>query len=180
MPFFPLLSVWMLVTTALIAVRWRGSFNGGSDFMTLVVLTGVAISAGFGNTPQAQTGCLWYIALQVCTSYFVAGFAKLKKGNWRSGRALQGFLGSTIYQPSSLLSAVTRRRGLLCFVSWVLIFFECSFPLALLNSRFSAVYLGLAVGFQLMNFYVFGLNRFVWAWGAAYPAIWALTRASVL
>jgi hypothetical protein len=32
-----------------------------------------------------------------------------------------------------------------------------------------------ALGFHCINAYALGLNRFFWAWLAAYPALWALS-----
>jgi hypothetical protein len=34
----------LFVGTLLLLVRWRGAFNGGSDFMTLVAVTGMLIA----------------------------------------------------------------------------------------------------------------------------------------
>ena len=35
------LALFLFVSHVLMLIRWRGAFNGGSDFMTLVVLTGL-------------------------------------------------------------------------------------------------------------------------------------------
>ena len=36
-----------------------------------------------------------------------------------------------------------------------------------------------AIGFHLVNFYAFGLNRFLFAWAAAYPALYFCSGLSV-
>jgi hypothetical protein len=36
-------AVFLFVSSLLILIRWRGAFNGGSDFMTMVVLTGLIL-----------------------------------------------------------------------------------------------------------------------------------------
>jgi hypothetical protein len=34
-----------------------------------------------------------------------------------------------------------------------------------------------ALAFHIANVYVFGLNRFVWAWAATYPALYFCSRS---
>ncbi|MEW6056674.1 MAG: HTTM domain-containing protein [Bdellovibrionota bacterium] len=162
----------LLSTTVLISLRWRGTFNGGSDFMTLIVLTALVLGGLFAHTPGAQTACLWYIAFQTSSSYFISGLAKITKRNWRTGKALKGFFESTVYEPSPVLGFASRRPRVLFFASWFVMIFECTFPVALVNPNLCLAYLGLALGFHLANFYVFGLNRFLFAWAAAYPALY--------
>ncbi len=75
----PLVS-FLFVGNLLILIRWRGAFNGGSDFLTLVVLTGLFISqvvGAFGNTELGWQAGFWYIAIQAITSYFMSGAVKL-------------------------------------------------------------------------------------------------------
>lgn len=168
----PYLLLFLFLSTVLISLRWRGTFNGGSDFMTLVVLMALCAAACFDSHPLIQKGALWYTALQVCNSYFLAGVVKIKHANWRSGRALIGFLNSTIYKPDRVSIWLTKRSLLAKAVSWSILIFECSFPLALLNSELCQIYLGLAFLFHVANIYIFGLNRFLYAWAAAYPALY--------
>jgi hypothetical protein len=47
--------------------------------------------------------------------------------------------------------------------------FECAFPLALIDARLLSL---LGIAFHVVNARVLGLNRFLWAWLAAYPALW--------
>ena len=161
----------VLVTSILISLRWRGSFNGGSDFMSLVVILSLALTAFFRCSPRAGQGALAYIAVQACTSYFISGVIKLKKKNWRTGKALHGFLNSTVYGINPWKFLETNRSALLGF-SWGLMIFEVSFPIVLWSPVVCLGYLLCAVVFHLICFYVFGLNRFLFAWVSAYPAIY--------
>ena len=163
--------VFLFLTTILISLRWRGTFNGGSDFMNLIVLAALSVAAAFPSSMKVRVGCLWYISLQACTSYFVAGFSKLKTKNWRTGEALKGFFSSGIYEMSFGLHQVSKRKWLLIISSWALILFECTFPLALLNPQVCLILLVFGLCFHLGAFYAFGLNRFVFAWLATYPAL---------
>ncbi len=147
--------MWM--TTWLLAIRWRGTFNGGSDTMTFHILTAWMVSLWF---PQLERACLYYIAVQLILSYFIAGVAKASRREWWSGEALAGFLRryrAPVFAPALL--------------SWAIVAFELAAPLAWIAPvPFAAA----AMAFHLLNVYVFGLNRFFWAWLAAYPALFAV------
>ncbi|MBX3021939.1 MAG: hypothetical protein KF799_09710 [Bdellovibrionales bacterium] len=158
------LAVLLLLTTWLTAVRWRGTFNGGSDTMAVQILLAWSVSLLF---PATQTACVLYIALQVLLSYVVAGVAKLREPEWRDGRALMQFTAGGLGGGSVL---VARAPALW---SWLVIAFECSFPLALLGPTMCLGYISAALVFHIANFYIFGLNRFVFVWLAAYPALYA-------
>ena len=64
--------------------------------------------------------------------------------------------------------------------SWAVIGFEVLFPLALLNQTLLIAALTCAAAFHIANACLFGLNRFVWFWLAAYPSIlWLQSRLIV-
>lgn len=160
----------------LVLIRWRGAFNGGSDFMTLVVLTGLLVvrlggEAGYGE--GAVWAGLWYICLQAVTSYFVSGWVKIARPEWRSGRAMTIFLNGAIYGP--LPPDHPLRRPLLAFLgSWAFILWECAFPFALVDRAHALAFCLIAALFHFLVFFFFGLNRFFWAWICSFPAIvWA-------
>ena len=168
----PAILAFLWLSTVLISLRWRGAFNGGSDFMTLIILLALTIGALFSDFPQMEKACLWYIAIQSCTSYFLAGFAKLKSPGWRNGEALSGFLAHTIYGPQKLFQNPKQAR----LGSWMVLLFECSFPLCLMNPKICLPYLFFGVIFHFVNFLVFGLNRFFFVWIATYPALYYCSR----
>ncbi len=178
----PALSSLLLVSHLLILVRWRGAFNGGSDFMTLVVLTGLFLGdmiAWAGHAALGWQVCVWYITVQVVTSYFVAGWVKLLRREWRNGSALRIFLQEAVHGPLPDAHPL-RQRGGAMLASWAFILWECSFPLALLDVRLATVYCTIAVVFHGLVFWFFGLNRFFWAWLAALPAVvWCAAALSV-
>lgn len=200
----------LFLTTTLILIRHRGTFNGGSDYMTTVSVSALAV--GFIYPPW-KGAAIWYIACDVLFSYLMAGIAKLQSPHWRKGDALQQFLKTSVYgrfssklanselgqkadgqtgfrqqlkrdsfqanpsdppqeaENSSLGGSASRMDRLAKILSWAVMLWEVSFPLSLIHPAVCAVYLGLGVIFHLSNFYLFGLNRFVWAWIATYPAI---------
>ena len=139
-PLLPVLLLFLLGASVTTNIRFRGTFNGGSDFMTLIVLTALS-AASFSKSPRIATGGLWYIAFHVCASYFVAGWIKLKRANWRSGRALQGFLATAIYDPSAVAAWLQRNRPSALIASWAVMLWEVTFPLSLLDTRACAAYM---------------------------------------
>jgi len=164
---------FLFVGNLLILIRWRGAFNGGSDFMTLVVLTGLLISqvvGAFGNVALGWQAGFWYIAIQAITSYFMSGAVKLLRREWRNGSAMTIFLNGAIYGPLST-KHLLRNKWLAMLGSWGFIVWEILFPLSLLDPRLAAVFCAVAALFHFLVFWFFGLNRFFWAWLCAFPAI---------
>jgi len=162
----------LFLSTVLGCLRWRGTIHGGSDFMTLIILMALCAASLFEENSKMKTIFLWYIAIQICTSYFIAGMIKLKKQNWRSGKALVGIINSAIYEPSPGLQVINQVPLLSLVGSWTVMVLECSFPLSLMNSKACIALMALAFVFHLANGFVLGLNRFLWAWCAAYPALY--------
>jgi hypothetical protein len=166
------LPLLLLLTTVLVQLRWRGTFNGGSDFMTLLILSALTLAAARPANPTVTVGALLYVAVQTCTSYFLAGVAKLKTASWRDGRALRFFVATSIYDrppwPRALFESPLATR----LLGWATLLLECTFPLALLRPSLCLGYLAVALVFHVGNARVFGLNRFVFAWAAAYPAVY--------
>lgn len=166
-------SLVLLLGTVAILVRWRGAFNGGSDFMTIAVLTGLVIADAGATFGAAETGAkagLLYVAIQALTSYFVSGAVKLLDADWRTGRALPIFLDGAVHGPLPP-TALLRRPAVAAFCSWGFILWECAAPLALVAPIAALGYCAVALVFHLLVFRFFGLNRFVFAWAAAFPAV---------
>jgi len=176
----PLILLGLLLTTLLICVRWRGTYNGGSDSMTVVVLLALTVGTFFHGHGLVMKGCLWYIALQTCLSYWISGLTKLRKKNWRNGQALYLLVTATNYETPKEAQQILKIPLVAKLASWSILLLECSFPLALLSPDWCLAYIAVALFFHLGNFFVFGLNRFVFAWMAAYPALYWCSHLSKL
>jgi hypothetical protein len=166
----------LLVTQVAIGVRFRGTFNGGSDTLSVVLLTALSLAQLLPGSATAQKAALLYIAVQLTLSYFMAGVAKLQHVEWRSGRALASFVGHGQYGAPRWLVRALDGKGRVRVLSWCVLAFECGFPLAWSGPRTGAVFIGLALLFHIATWLLFGLNRFVFAWAAAYPALWWCSR----
>lgn len=167
-----ILFVLLLFSTILILLRWRGTFNGGSDYMTLVILMSITLATLFKNKNLVLLGCLWYIGIQTCLSYFISGLVKVKVKKWREGSALKAFIFSSNYDQPNFIKQFFKNKTLCLLSSWAVICFELCFPLAFLNPTICLLFIITAFVFHLGNFYVFGLNRFLFAWLASYPALY--------
>jgi hypothetical protein len=172
---FFLLSPWVWVTLfvfrLIICIRFRGTFNGGSDMMVLVVLTGLIIIS-FAPTIRLLNLGFIYVTVHVLYSYVRAGLAKISQREWRNGTAIAEFLNRSLFEDVQNLSV--KMSPHLYFVrglAFLAIIFELTVPLALLGSQYTVVFATLAILFHFINFFLFGLNRFFWAWIAAWPAI---------
>jgi len=168
-----LLVGFLFAGTLVILIRWRGAFNGGSDFMTIVVLSGLLIAMLVSVSGDPELGWragLIYIAIHAASSYFISGGIKLLNPEWRSGQALALFLDGGVYGPLSRLSLYWL-RPVSAVCSWAFIVWECLVPLAFLDADLAVVYCAIAGVFHGLVFWYFGLNRFVFAWLASFPAI---------
>lgn len=163
----------MAVVAASIALYWRSPLGlDGSDQMSTIVLVAVGIHKMFRYDVQVAEASLWFIAVQGCLAYFVAGVAKLVSPVWRNGEAVRRIFSTRTYGSQTAADLVGDRRSVCVTLSWLVIAFECSFPLALLfGTPGFVVFAVLGFAFHITNAVVMGLNTFVWAFLACYPAI---------
>jgi hypothetical protein len=160
-----------LPCTIAIAVRFCGTYNGGSDAMLVVVLLGLAIaSAGW---PRAG---LAYIAAQLVLSYAIAGVAKLGDPHWQRGDAFAILVALPAYGVPARLAKLLARPAIGRLGAFATLAFECGFVIALFDRTTCIAALAVGAAFHLGNAIVFGLDRFWWTWLAAYPALWFTAR----
>jgi len=152
-----------------LSILWGGAFHGGSDAM--VILTWSALS--LGSIFQWHEGALAGLAVQLSASYFVAGVWKWRGSpEWRSGEAFERILGNSRYVSAPHRALMTRVPvSLWRMATRGVILWEVSFPLAWLGPSSTVLYLGAGFLFHLFNAWALGLNRFLWAWFALYPAL---------
>lgn len=179
LPFFnsPLLILSLSLSALLINVRFRGVFNGGSDYMTMVTLLGLLASSIILENDLPSRWGLYYIGIQCILSYFIAGVVKIKNSTWRNGQALKIFISSTNYAVPAKIKQIAHSNILLIAASWFVMMWECLFPLCWLWPKTTPFFLGIAFVFHIGNFICFGINRFVFAWLAAYPAVLYCTNS---
>lgn len=164
-------AVWGLWIFSLAQLyRFDGPYNGGSDKMTLLILTCLGLYH-LAPTDYWRELAVSYLAVQLVLSYFVSGYIKIINADWRAGRALCDVFRFSAYPVAENLRDWANFPRLLCTMSWGVIGFEVLMPLALLNPLSLKLGLCIAGLFHLMNALLFGLNRFFWIWICAYPAL---------
>ncbi len=165
---------WVCLALVILGVfilkRFNGPYNGGSDRMSLLILCCLTL-VHFMPTVQWQEYIFGYLAMQVVLSYFIAGWVKIVNPQWRSGQALADVFAFSAYPVSESLRGWVQRPALLCVMGWMVMLFELLFPFTLLTQPTLILGLVIAAAFHFANACLFGLNRFLWIWLAAYPSI---------
>jgi len=170
-----LFSLVIFFTQIYFALRYRGSFNGGSDYLGLIISLGASLILLFPGNTLVIHGVLYYLALQLSLSYFFAGLIKIKKPLWQKGLALPQFLNHTIFFKSTLIKKLTLNTRLMFLLSWMIMLWEITFPLAWLNPQWCLISCAIGLIFHLANFWFFGLNRFLLLWPLLYPILYLVT-----
>lgn len=166
--------IWpvILSLTCLSLEKFKGPFNGGSEYMTIMVVTALAITGFWTDSPLLHRIVWYYVGAQLVISYFMAGVVKLKQKKWLNGLYLKRVLLGTFYEVHPMGQKLAQNTKFCRLASWSVIAFEVVFPMVFLKHEMLPYFLGTAFLFHLGNFFFFGLNRFVFSWLAAYPALW--------
>jgi hypothetical protein len=163
----------LLGSSAWLVIRSRGPVCGGSDSMFFQVQLGLFIAALGNLHPALPRVGLGWVAAQSVLSYFLAGVGKLRNSAWRDGAALQRlFASSGPYVLGPGIQGLAGAKFPCALLGWGIVLLELAFPAVLIvpmEGRYG--FLGLALGFHVANAVVLGLNRFIWAWAATYPAL---------
>ena len=173
-------SVALFINMLFILRRFQGPYNGGSDLLSMLLITCVC-AAHFAPNENWREYILGYLALQAIFSYFKSGWAKVINHDWRTGQALVDVFSFSVYPISEATRSWASRPRLLCAMSWAVILLELVFPLTMLSQVTLIIGLALAMSFHFANFIMFGFNRFIWVWAATYPSlIWLQGRLDLL
>jgi len=172
----PALASFALLGLGIILLsQFDGPYNGGSDRMSLLVLFCLSLVHVLPD-PYWQQVAFGYLAIQLVLSYVLSGAVKIVNPHWRNGVALRDVFLFSAYPISEDLRKWADWPRLLFFMSWCVILFEIFFPIALMTQSMLIGGLTIAALFHLANAQLFGLNRFFWAWLAAYPSIFWLQQ----
>jgi hypothetical protein len=143
----------------------------GADQMAWIVITSLLIVSA-AKEPNGHKVFLWFVALQSSLAYCAAGIAKLSARGWRDGTFLTAIMGTQIYGHPGFAAFLKQHPMFSRCASWILIVWECSFPLTLVFPKeYGVLILALGVCFHAGNCYLMGLNTFFWAFVGTYPAI---------
>lgn len=168
-----LAALGLLVLAVLLLRRYDGPYNGGSDRMGLLILVSVALCHA-APTLRLKEAALGYLGVQLVLSYALAGWVKAVNRDWWTGAALRDVFAFSAYPQTAAWRELAARPGLLRLGGRAVVLFELLFPLGLVSPAALAAMLTLAALFHLANALLFGLNRFLWVWLSAWPALWWL------
>lgn len=169
----PIPILLLIIINLIFAIRFRGAFNGGSDYMTMLTLVALFVAL-LSPSNLTYSFMLMYLAIQVILSYFLAGVAKIKDSDWRSGIAIANIINGPNYVPPLFIKKFLNLKLVSKVFCWLVISFELLFPLIILIPNYLwIVFCGLLI-FHFINFIIFGLNRFFFSWLATYPAVFYL------
>jgi hypothetical protein len=144
--------------------------QGADSQLNAITYSAVSLSL-LSDTPAAAGYCLYFLTLQLCFAYFAAGFHKLRSPVWRDGSAMPGILSARLFGFPALGAWLGRRRGLWLPLSWITVVWEVSFPLVLVAPREACLfYFACGILFHVSTAVTMGLNKFIWAFIALYPA----------
>jgi hypothetical protein len=170
---YPSLALFVVLaaTHLLICIRFRGTFNGGSDMMTFVVLTGVIISLASSEEKIQKLGLI-YVAIHTLYSYFKAGLVKIVHADWRKGFAVSSFLQRSLFLDMRTIGQSLSSKPILgLLLSWIVLVFEIGIVCLIFFPGLVIPYFLVALIFHFTNHLSFGLNRFFWIWLCAWVAV---------
>jgi hypothetical protein len=143
----------------------------GSDQMLSLISISLWIGALSQNVRVFEQA-IYFIAAQSILSYFVAGLAKLYGPLWRNGLAIACILNTRDFGHSNFSSLLGRFPPLGRLLTYFIVTFECTFPLVLVLPYYYVIlYILLGTVFHMATAILMGLNMFVWAFIATYPAV---------
>ncbi len=143
----------------------------GSDQMSLVVLLACLLGR-IGADAVSARAAVSFLAAELTLAYFVAGFSKATSSYWRSGNALPIIAETRMYGHPTVARVLRARPAIGRASGYSVLIWE-SFFLMTLTAPPAVVLAMLAAGvaFHAGCAIVMGLNRFLWAFAAGYPAL---------
>jgi hypothetical protein len=166
---------WKYYVVGLLIVSWldcgmRPLTKGGDSQLLLILYSAISLTL-LADTPVVAGYCVYFLTVQLCLAYFAAGFHKLRSPAWRNGSALPGILSTRVFGCPALAFWLERRRWVARWLSLAVIVWEVSFPVVLVGPPDLVLsYLASGVLFHLSTALAMGLNKFIWAFFALYPA----------
>jgi hypothetical protein len=160
-------------------LRARGGLgnNGADEMIILIMVAGLLVR--LFDTANCASIVLVFLSAQLSLSYLTSGLVKVGAHHWRDGTSMVNIMGTATFG-NGRLHAVLRSSPLsAAFVSSVLIFGEIFGSFApWLPRPFAISLLFCSLSFHLAAAVVMGLNNFVPAFVATYPA--ALYTSQIL
>ncbi|HSZ14167.1 MAG TPA: hypothetical protein VK790_09035 [Solirubrobacteraceae bacterium] len=168
-------SRWPLIVAGaalqVVAMKRHHLTIDGSDQMVLVVL----VTCGLGRVgaeAAATRAAVWFLAAELTLAYVVSGVYKAASTYWRSDGALAMLVQTRMYGQPRAARVVAAHPAVATAAGYAVFCWESLFFVALTAPPgVAAAMLALGLAFHAGCAIVMGLNRFVWAFAASYPAV---------
>ena len=147
----------------------------GADQMTVLICAAVAVGTLIPS-PNAPLLALMFLTAQIGLAYVTAGVAKLWSPDWMREGVLAKILNTETYGHRLAARFLSTHRRVDRAMSAGIGVMEVAIPLLCLMPSHASLIIGLSIGFSfhLGCALLMGLNNFVWAFVATYPAIYFL------
>jgi hypothetical protein len=167
----PVLVSLLFIASLLVSLRSSYGLNGAYQMHIIILLTlSIGISCGIGSPVSSL--CLWFIGAQLLLAYFISGITKLASPMWRKSLALKAIFSTRCFGHSLLYKLFSKREVITIIISWSIFCFEISFFSILFSSpTYAMIFIMIGFLFHLSNAIFMGLNDFLFAFSAAYPAL---------
>ncbi len=163
-----LLGSVVLAVHLLVRIRAPLSSNG-ADYMQLIVWSAV-VAYGLAGGSLGRSAALWFVAGNAVVAYVTAGLKKLSVPGWRDGTVLGSIMATETFGTPALVPLL-HVRPLAAVAAWGTLGFETLGPfLILLGPPGALTFAAIATLFHVGIAATMGLNRFVFAFGAALPS----------
>jgi hypothetical protein len=172
----PTLTALVCVTAVLQLLMMKRNHlaNDGSDDMVTVVLVSTAVALVAASNVAIVSWAV-FLTGQLLLAYFVSGISKAQSDGWWRGDAVTGVVGTRIFGHPRFAQILARHPTSGSLLTRGTFFFEVLFPAFLFAPKpvFLAA-LAAMLAFHLGCAVIMGLNTFVWAFAACYPAaLWS-------
>jgi hypothetical protein len=148
-----------------------GVGGDGANQMSTIILVSIALAEAVGKQ-AALSLTLYFIAAQSILAYIASGFAKALSPYWRLDNIVLAVVSTSSYGSRGFASALIRFPGIARAMTLGVIGFEILMPLTIFGpSQVRIPLLALAGMFHLGCAVTMGLNNFLWAFTATYPAV---------
>lgn len=163
----------LLFATHLSIVYRQMAGLSGAFQMQLVLVPGLILATLFPDGSLVQTAAILFIAAQSVLSYLIAGVSKIVSPDWQTGSAIAGVFSTEVWGNERIYRLLQRYPQFNWVGAWLVIAFECLFPTVLfVDPQWAVVVLATGVLFHGFNAAFMGLNKFVVAFPATYPAVY--------
>ena len=161
------------VAAFLLTLHFRNGFgDDGADQMSAVIALPLVFHALVPASRTIAFAGLLFVGAQACLSYLASGISKAVSPIWRSGRAIFGIMNTRSYGSARMAALLRDRPHLNRALAWSVFGIEALFPLVLFAPQpIALALLAWGVSFHLFCAGAMGLNSFVWAFTATYPAL---------